>query len=144
MILPDANILIYARREDDPNHAIAREYVSRLVEEEFAVADIVLVAVVRILTNSRSFLRPEPLLETVEAMETLRSHPNARLLNPSTPQWLLFGRLCVESQAKGNLITDAYIASLAMANDCELASADRDFLKFPGLRLVNPISPSTS
>lgn len=139
MILPDANILIYARRKDDPNHAVAREFVSQLVEAELAIADIVLLAVVRILTNPRSFARPEPLDDVVRAMDTLRSQPNARLLLPSASQWAIFGRLCVEANARGNLITDAYIASLAIANGCELASADRDFLRFPALRLTNPI-----
>ncbi len=34
MILCDANILIYARRQDDPNHESARQFVSEMVEQE--------------------------------------------------------------------------------------------------------------
>jgi predicted nucleic acid-binding protein len=37
-------------------------------------------------------------------------------------------------------VSDALLAALAMEYDCELASCDTDFAKFPGLRWINPFS----
>ncbi len=40
----------------------------------------------------------------------------------------------------GNLVTDAQIAMLAIENEAVLHTADTDFLRFPGLRWLNPIT----
>lgn len=43
------------------------------------------------------------------------------------------------SGASGNLMHDAHIAALCLAHGVtEIVTADRDFLRFEGLRVVNP------
>jgi len=49
-----------------------------------------------------------------------------------------FFDLCRSVEARGNLVFDAYLAAIAIANHCPLASFDRAFTRFPGLRLVIP------
>jgi predicted nucleic acid-binding protein len=39
------------------------------------------------------------------------------------------------------LVPDAQLAALAVEHGVELVSADTDFMRFPGLRWVNPLSP---
>ena len=41
---------------------------------------------------------------------------------------------------QGNLVTDAYLAALAVEHGLTLCSADADFARFPGLRWVNPLT----
>ena len=43
-------------------------------------------------------------------------------------------------QAKGNLVTDAYLAALAIEKGAELITSDRDFSRFPGLKWQAPAS----
>jgi predicted nucleic acid-binding protein len=58
------------------------------------------------------------------------------------------GRLAAESDARdasarafhatGNLVPDAYIASVVLGYDCPVATFDRDFRRFDGPRIVTP------
>ena len=40
----------------------------------------------------------------------------------------------------GNLSNDAHLAALAIEHNGSLCSADADFRRFPGLRLINPLA----
>ena len=53
MQLPDVNVLIYAHRQDAPEHHRYAAWLRALVEapEPFAVAEIVLAGFLRIVTN---------------------------------------------------------------------------------------------
>jgi predicted nucleic acid-binding protein len=44
-----------------------------------------------------------------------------------------------ESNATGNLVTDAHLAALAIEHNCVLCSTDSDFARFPSLRWNNPL-----
>jgi uncharacterized protein len=48
-------------------------------------------------------------------------------------------KLLLDSQAAGNLVTDAHLAVLAVEHGCELASSDADFARFRGLKWRNPL-----
>ena len=60
MILPDINVLIYAHREDSPEHAVYAEWLRRLVAgpEPFALSSHTLAGFLRIVTNRRIFKPP--------------------------------------------------------------------------------------
>lgn len=73
-------------------------------------------------------------------VDPLRQNSRANVLEPNGRQWALFKELCLATSATGNRVPDAYIASLAIANGCELATGDGDFRRFPGLRTVNPLA----
>ena len=44
-----------------------------------------------------------------------------------------------DSNAKGNLVPDAYLAALAIESGCEGTTTDRDYARFPGLRWRHPL-----
>ena len=44
-----------------------------------------------------------------------------------------------EGQAKGPLVMDAHLAALAIEHGATLCTTDRDFTRFKGLRLLNPL-----
>jgi len=54
------------------------------------------------------------------------------------PDWEIFRQLVVDAQATGPLVMDAFLAALALENGATLATTDRDFTRFPKLKLVNP------
>jgi hypothetical protein len=47
--------------------------------------------------------------------------------------------LIERANARGPLVSDAVLAALALEHGAALASTDRDFARFPGLRWVNPL-----
>ncbi|MGI9033905.1 MAG: hypothetical protein ACR2HY_09595 [Acidimicrobiales bacterium] len=48
-------------------------------------------------------------------------------------------RLCRSSDARGNLLPDAYLAAVAMERGAAWYSADRNFSRFAGLRWHHPL-----
>ncbi|MEJ7803133.1 MAG: PIN domain-containing protein, partial [Candidatus Limnocylindria bacterium] len=72
--------------------------------------------------------------------DALRSQPTATVLAPGPRHWQIFGRLCREAGAKGNLVADAYHAALAIESGSEWITTDRDFSRFAGLRWRHPLA----
>jgi len=73
-------------------------------------------------------------------MNHLREQPGCVLVSPGERHWEIFTRLSKAVGAKGNLISDAYFAALAMESGAEWITADRDYARFPGLRWRHPLT----
>jgi toxin-antitoxin system PIN domain toxin len=142
LILIDVNVLIYAHREDAPGHRSYAEWLERTVATEpaFGISDLVLSAVVRIVTHPRAFNTPTSLDSALGFVSELRVQPNCVLLSPGPGHWEIFVRLCRTADAKGPLVTDAYLAALAIESGSEWITTDRDFARFPGLRWRHPLA----
>ena len=140
MQLPDVNVLIYAHREDAPEHARYAAWLRQLVEadEPFGVAEIVLAGFLPIVTNRRIFDPPTPMAAAVSFCQKLVEWPRAALVAPSRRHWDLFVQLCAD--VHGPLVSDAYLAALAIEHGCELITTDSDFARFKGLRWRHPLS----
>ena len=110
-------------------------------EWPYGVADLVLSSFVRIVTHPRIFVRPTPLADALSFCETLRDQPNATVLAPGSRHWQIFSQLCTGVGARGNLITDAYLAALAIETESEWITTDGDYRRFPGLRVRHPLEP---
>jgi predicted nucleic acid-binding protein len=50
----------------------------------------------------------------------------------------VFREVVLDSDAWGNLVPDAYLASIARAYAVPVASFDRDFRRFEGLEVIVP------
>ena len=135
------NVLVHAFRTDAPGHPAYRDWLLRLVSspEAFALSELVLSGVLRVLTHPRVFAPPTPLERALDYVEVLRTQPNAVLLQPGIRQWEIFTGLCASVSAKGNFIADAYHAALAIEHGCEWITTDRGFARFPGLRWRHPL-----
>jgi toxin-antitoxin system PIN domain toxin len=140
MRLPDVNVLIYAHREDAPEHHRYAAWLRALVEadEPFAVAEIALAGFLRIVTSPKIFQEPTPMGTAAAFCQRLVDWPRAVLLMPSPRHWDLFIGLC--RTVRGPLVTDAYLAALAIEHGCELITTDSDFARFDGLRWRHPLS----
>jgi toxin-antitoxin system PIN domain toxin len=93
----------------------------------------------RIVTHPKVFKTPTPLAQAIAFCETLRSRPNATVLSPGRQHWRIFTDLCSHTNARGNLIPDAYLAALAIETGSEWATTDGDYRRFRGLRLIHPL-----
>lgn len=142
MILPDANLLIYAVNRDSPHHEIARTWLERTLSGTSAVGLpwLVLIAFIRLTTNPRVFgspLAPDAALDLVSGW---LEQPCVVSVNPGDRHWLILSRLLRRDGTAGNLTNDAHLAALAIEHSATLHSADNDFRRFDELDYVNPIS----
>jgi hypothetical protein len=64
------------------------------------------------------------------------------LLGEGPGYWQRFSELLVGSRSTGPMVHDARVAALCLAGGVsELWSADRDFGRFPALKVRNPLVP---
>lgn len=141
MILADVNVLVYAHRQDLPQHDRFSAWLGEEVESgrSFALCDASLTGFLRIVTNGRIFAVPTPLDIALRSIEELREQPGAIYVGPGARHWEIFAGLCSAVGARGNDVPDAYLAALAIESGSELATADRGFGRFPGLRWSCPV-----
>ena len=144
MILVDANLLLYAYDSDSPHHEPARSWLERVLSSGHPIrfALVTLLAFVRIASDRRVFTRPMPPRESCSLIEKWLALPNVRILQPGPRAWRLLSRMCEEGQAKGPMVMDAHLAALAMEHGASIATTDRDFMRFPDIEIVNPVSSS--
>lgn len=142
MILPDANLLIYAVNRDAPLHAPARAWLELELSgtEPIALVWMVLLAFIRITTNPRIFARPLATERALEYVDGWLRQPCVRPLSPGEKHWMIFERLLRTSGSAGNLANDAHLAAIAIEHGCTLYSADHDFQRFVGLDFVDPLN----
>jgi uncharacterized protein len=140
MILPDVNVLIYAFRPDVPQHAISRAWLDSVIDSEarFGLSPLTLGAVVRVTTSPRFYSQPSTIEDAFGYCEDLLGQPHCQIVEPGDRHWRIFQRLCIETGTRGPRVTDAWFAALAIEHGCEWITLDRDFARFPGLKLSMP------
>jgi len=98
---------------------------------------------VRIVTNRRVMPTPAPVGLALDFVARLRAARRARWLQAGSASWSRMGEIAKQDRGiTGNLVPDAYLAALALAHGCRLATADRGFARFPGLDWFDPRSPA--
>ena len=141
MDLFDVNVLVYAYREDSPNHEPYRRWLERLIqgEETYGITDFVVSGFLRVVTHPRIFSPPSDIGSAIEFASQVRNQPNCVQIFPGPRHWSIFTRLCQQANARGNLVPDAYLAALAIESGSVWVSADRDYSRFPGLKWRHPL-----
>lgn len=142
MLAPDINVLVYAHREELPEHEACRRWLDETLAADaaFGIFDLVLSGFVRIVTHPRVFRTPSPPDVAFAFADGLREHPNCVPVQPGARHWYIFGRLCRETAARGNIVADAYLAALAVETGCEWVTTDHDYSRFAGLRWRSPLT----
>jgi toxin-antitoxin system PIN domain toxin len=133
---------VYAFHEGSPDHRRYRDWLTAASTsyEPLGLAEIVMSGFVRVATHPRVFTPPAPIERALEFTDALFAQPSAVLVAPGQRHWEIYERLCISAGAKGNLVSDAFIAALAIESGCELITTDRDFSRFPGLRWRHPLA----
>jgi toxin-antitoxin system PIN domain toxin len=141
MQLVDVSVLVYAYREDAPDHEAYRDWMEDLLASDraYGMSDLVLSGFLRIVTHPRVFTPPSPLEHAMGFAAQVRNQPHRVAIAPGPRHWAIFERLCREAGAKGNLVPDAYLAALAIESGSEWITTDRDYARFPDLRWRHPL-----
>lgn len=143
MIAVDTNILVYADRDDQPLHRLARSRLHALAEGAaawglpvFCVGEFL-----RVVSHPRIFNPPTPLSDAVAFVDALLASPSVRLLAPGARYWSLLRDLATNGGATGNVVFDAQIAAVCLEHGApSILTEDRDFARFQGIRIV-PLEP---
>ena len=141
MIAIDTNILVYARRTEAPHHVHARRLLQSLAESDrpWAIPWPCVYEFIRVVTHPRVFDPPSDLEQVLDDLSALFESPSLTLLGEGTRHASHLERQVRAGRASGNLAHDAHIAALAMDDGVqELWTCDKDFNRFPGLRLRDP------
>jgi uncharacterized protein len=142
VIAVDTNILIYAHRKDSPFHKAASVRMAELAagNATWAVPWPCVHEFVAIVTNPRIYAQPTPLAQAIDQVDAWLESPTLTFLAEGEGHWGAVRALLVEGRIVGGKVHDARIAALCMQHGVrELWSADRDFSRFPGMRVVNPL-----
>jgi toxin-antitoxin system PIN domain toxin len=106
--------------------------------EDVGLALVTVLAFLRLSTDGRLYEQPRSPAGALAIVETLLSLPTIHLLEPTERHWLTLGRVAEEGRARGPGMMDAHLAALTLERGAALATADRGFRRFPGLRTIDP------
>jgi len=141
MLIIDVNVLLYAHRQESVRHKDYFQWLETLggSDRSFTLPAPVRSGFIRIATNPRVYKTPTFVDQAFQFIEHLLACPNYLEVGPGEHHWELFRGLCRKAGAKGNLVSDAYLAALALETGGEMVSTDRGFARFPGLRWSHPL-----
>lgn len=141
-LLVDTNLLIYAFRPESPEHPVARDWLSTLVNrgERLLLTSSALVSFARLSTSPRIVRRPAEVHQVLAFIEALRAGSGTQQVEPGPGYAGIFSGICTEGGLRGNDIPDAHLAAVAIEHGAILATHDRGFDRFDGLRTVDPLA----
>jgi hypothetical protein len=143
MIAVDTNILVYSHREDSAFYRKAFETVRSLAESGrlWSIPWPAVHEFLALITHPRIYNPPTPLSDALLQVRAWMGCPTLSLIGePGDVYFPYLEHLIEVSQAAGPRIHDARIAAICIAHGVdELWSADRDFSRFPGLKVRNPL-----
>lgn len=142
MIALDTNILIYAHRSELPDHRTALKLLRGLATglEPWALPWPCVYEFLRVVTHPRVFDPPTGLDAALKEVEALLGSPSLVMLGEGPSHGRHLRTTVRGGRAAGNVVHDAHIAALAIEHGVrELWTADRDFARFPALRMRNPL-----
>ena len=142
MILPDANLLLYAYDASSPFHRKASEWLTKtlLGPESVGFCVPVLFAFVRISTSVRAFTHPLTIEEAATYLAEWLDQPNAQFVEMQIIDVRYALTLLRSAGTGGNLTTDAQIAAIALRLRAVVHTTDTDYARFRDLRWHNPLS----
>ena len=142
MILLDANLLLYAYNASFPQHERARQWLEEVLSgtQPVGLPWATVLAFLRIATHPRAFESPLSPDEALASVASWLERPVVAVVQPTERHWVLLSRLVADSRARGPAVMDAHLAALALEHGAVLCTTDRDFRRFPGLRVHDPLA----
>lgn len=142
MIAVDTNILVFAHRAESPFFDAAGEAIRELMglERLWAIPWPCLHEFYSVITHPRVFKTPTPREEAIHQIEALLACPALQLIGETEDHWPLLRRLITSGRIDGPQIHDARIAAICLGHGVDLLwSADRDFSRYEGIKVKNPL-----
>jgi hypothetical protein len=142
MIAVDTNMLVYAHREDSPWHASAYQRIAELAEERalWAIPWPCLHEFLAIVTHPRIYSPPTSLNQALDQVDAWLESPSLSVLSETEGYWPELRTMVEAGKAIGGQVHDARVAALCRLHGVrELWTADRDFGRYAGVRVTNPL-----
>lgn len=141
-MLLDANVLLYSIDRASRHHARCAAWLSDAFSgpRRVGLPWQTVGAFLRISTHPRVFARPLLPDQAWSIVEQWLAAPNCWIPETTGATARILGQLIGDLDLRGNLITDAQLAALAIEHGVAVVSADTDFARFPGLHWVNPLA----
>jgi toxin-antitoxin system PIN domain toxin len=142
MTAVDTNLLVYAHRRDAEWHQPAERVVRGLAEgpDAWAIPWPCIHEFLAIATHPRIFRTPTPVEAALDQVVAWLESPSLTLLGEGEDYWPVLRRLMAASRVDGPRVHDARVAALCLSHSVrELWTADRDFSRFPALKVRNPL-----
>ena len=142
MMVVDANLLIYAYNSSTSQHDAARGWI----EDAFSGHDPVglawssIHAFLRLTTHPALFPQPLDMSDAVAIVESWLAQPIVGIVEPGESYQTILQALLRGAQIRGSMVMDAHLAALALENGAVLVTTDRDFRRFEGLTVTNPLA----
>ena len=146
-MLVDANILLYAVDQEARAHAAAKRWLEEALNgsRRVGLPWQSLLAFVRIVTHPRALASPLAPGAAWSFVADWLGAPAAWVPEPGRGYPDILGRLVCDLELRGNLVSDAALAALALEHGLAVVSADSDFARFRELIWLDPTSgPSLS
>jgi toxin-antitoxin system PIN domain toxin len=139
----DANVLVHASDLGSPRQPRAAELLGRLAAgpELLYLFWPVAVAYLRISTHARLFARPLSPSQARANVASLLAQAHVRTVGEEERFWPVLDRTLADGDARGNLVSDAHLVALMHQHGVRtIWTADRDFLRFPGITPRDPFT----
>jgi toxin-antitoxin system PIN domain toxin len=141
MVLVDANILVYANNLDAAEYLICKDWLDSMLSgrEPVGMPWQVALAFVRLITNPKICKRPLSTARACKLVAGWLSRPQVSVIEPGQDFWPLFTEQILVTQMSGRRVSDVSLACMALEQGAALCTADKDFKRFAGLRLISPL-----
>lgn len=143
-MIVDANLLLYAVDENSAHNAAAGAWLEQTLggDSRVGLPWQTIGAFLRIVTHPRVTENPLTAADAWRYVEDWLAVPVVWIPPATETTARVYARLSAHVEITANLVPDAQLAALALEHGVEIASADTDFLRFPGLRWTNPLAPA--
>ena len=142
MIALDTNVLVYAHRRDATWHAEAADVLRGLAEGSapWGIPWPCVHEFVAIVTHPHIFRPPSTIPQALAQVAAWMDSPSLVLLGEGAGYWEHARDAIARGKATGPKVHDARVAALCAYHGIkELWSADRDFHRFPDVKVRNPL-----
>lgn len=139
-MIVDANVLLCAVDDQSHFHDASREWLDEAMNgiERVGLPWLSVTAFQRIITHPRATANPLTPADAWSYITDWLDADQSWVPTPGTRHREILGRLLTDGDLRGNLVSDAHLAALAIEHGTSICSFDSDFARFPGLRWVRP------
>jgi uncharacterized protein len=141
-MLLDANVLLYSIDRSSAHHGPCADWVRSAFAgpRRIAMPWQTIGAFLRIATHPRVFSRPLSSKEAWSHVDMWLTAPNCWIPEATERTARILGELINQLDVRGNVVTDAQLAALAIEHGVPVVSVDSDFARFSDIRWVNPLA----
>lgn len=130
-MIPDVNVLVAAFRGDHAHHELARCWIEQARAEcasgaeSFVLLPAIAVSFLRLVTNSRVFVRPDEPAAAASFLDALLTSPGVEWREGG--DWSSLRSRILGLELRGNLVSDGWIAAATQSLGEHLVTFDEDF-----------------